>query len=774
MKTKIIFILLMITICFSFSKQVNNYTDSSVYYLDSERGDDNNNGLSPSAALKTLAKASTLSLKAGDKLLLKGGQVFKGTLILDSVSGKPALPVIISSYANSRAIIMSGDSTAFKASNCNFMVVKNLICKGSGRLNGNDANGFDFIDNTNLFVDSVEASGYLFSGINFMGGSHIRITNAYAHDNGYCGIHVTADRKGKENTQGKPIRNIYIGYSVAENNPGCPKIKDNHSGNGILVGGVTNGTIEYCESMRNGWDMPRKGNGPVGIWAYQSDRITIQHCYAHHNATSPEGKDGGGFDFDGGVTNSVMQYNLSVLNEGPGYGIFQYAGAQEWYNNVVRYNISYQDGIKNGQCGILMWCDPAAIPMKGFHAYNNTIVNKFGHGINFLPGHYENFVFENNILSLTGNANKFVGGEFTGALFNNNLYWSEKPADKTFPPFNNFIDSSLVLLDPMIEMPDNETIKVNSINEVNSIPWFRLKKNSPARNSGKKIDSPGEFDYWGNTLLNFENPSIGAYSLTHSYAMPGKELLKMAEKILYKKTPQEDMYLYLLRPEKTAKEALPAIIYFTGGGWVMGDVANQIPIAAWFTEHGIVSITADYRVKSRHQTSPLECIADAKSAVRYVRIHAKELGIDPNRIILAGGSAGGHIAACTQLEGGDEPGENLKISTKPNALVLHNPALGVGYGTEFFSKHPEFSPVLNVKKNFPPTIITCGTDDELTPISGAMEFIDKMHKSGNVSELITIEGAGHSCDWPVSNPNFYPAMKGIIAFLKQNKIIGEN
>ncbi len=768
-KSKHQILILLISLLF-----ISGNSFGTIYYINASAGSDNNDGLSPQNAWRTLEKANTGDFRAGDKILLKGGQTFTGSISLKSVSGQEGSPILISSFGGERAIISSGDSVALLADNCDFLLVKNLICKGSGRLNGNDANGFDFINNTNLVVDSVEASGFLFSGIRIKGGRNIRVTNTFAHDNGFCGIHVTSDKNGKDDSKEKSIRNVYIGYCVTDNNPGCPAITDNHSGNGILIGGVTNGTIEYCESMRNGWDMPRKGNGPVGIWAYQSDSITIQHCYAHHNATSPEGKDGGGFDFDGGMTNSVMQYNLSAFNEGPGYGIFQYADALEWYNNVVRYNISYHDGIKNGQCGIVMWCDQTAIPMKDFHAYNNTIVNKFGYGINFLPGHYKNFVFENNILSLTETANKFVGGEFSGALFNNNLYWSEKPADKSFPPFKNFIDSSLVLLDPMIEIPDNETIALNSISEVNSIPWFRLKKNSPALNGGKKIASPGEFDYWGNTLLNFENPSIGAYSLTHSYAMPGKELMKIAEKILYKKTPQEDMYLYLLRPEKTTKEALPAIIYFTGGGWVMGDVANQIPIAAWFTEHGVVSITADYRVKWRHQTSPLECIADAKTAVRYVRTHAKELGIGPNQIIVAGGSAGGHIAACTQLEGGDEPGENLKISSNPNALVLHNPALGVGFGAEFFSKHPEFSPVLNVKKNFPPTIITCGTKDELTPISGAREFVDKMQKSGNVCELIPIEGAGHSCDWPVSNPNFYPAMNGITTFLKKNKIISGN
>jgi acetyl esterase len=259
-----------------------------------------------------------------------------------------------------------------------------------------------------------------------------------------------------------------------------------------------------------------------------------------------------------------------------------------------------------------------------------------------------------------------------------------------------------------------------------------------------------------------------------SYTLTGDELVKHSEKYLYKKTPQEDMYLYLLRPEKSGKNPLPAIVYFTGGGWVNGNVEGQIPNAAWFRDHGIIGITADYRVKSRHGTTPLECISDAKSAIRYVRAHAKELGIDPDHIIAAGGSAGGHLAACSMLDGGDEPGEDLKISSKANALVLHNPVLGEGFGTEFFSAHPEFSPMLGIRKGWPPTILSCGTKDGTTPFSAAEKFTKLMKDAGNTCELIPVKDADHSCDWPVSNPNFLPVLTRMTQFLIENKIIPGN
>ncbi|HZL09127.1 MAG TPA: alpha/beta hydrolase [Prolixibacteraceae bacterium] len=260
-------------------------------------------------------------------------------------------------------------------------------------------------------------------------------------------------------------------------------------------------------------------------------------------------------------------------------------------------------------------------------------------------------------------------------------------------------------------------------------------------------------------------------AVKESYKLTGHNLAALAEKIQYKKTPQEDMYLYLLRPLKKSDEALPAIVYFTGGGWVEGDVYGQIPNPAWFRDHGIIGIEADYRVKSRHGTTPIECIQDAKSAIRYVRAHAKELGIDPNKIIAAGGSAGGHLAACTFLDGGDAAGEDLKISSKPNAIVMHNPVLGEGFGKSFFDVHPEFSPILQVKKGWPPTIFSNGTKDNTTPFQYAEKFTRLMKEAGNVCELIPVKDADHSCDWPVSNPNFLPTMQRMTDFLREQKFI---
>lgn len=264
--------------------------------------------------------------------------------------------------------------------------------------------------------------------------------------------------------------------------------------------------------------------------------------------------------------------------------------------------------------------------------------------------------------------------------------------------------------------------------------------------------------------------ALSTDTLKQSYTLSGKELMGLSEKVLYKKTPQEDLYLYVLNPVRKDRP-LPAIVYFTGGGWNTGTPEGQIPNAAWFRDQGIIGITADYRVKTRHGTTPVECVRDGKSALRFVREHAAELGVDPDRIIAAGGSAGGHVAACTALDEGDEADENLSVSSKPNALVLHNPVLGEGFGNDFFTAHPEYSPMLHIRKGWPPTVLSNGTKDGTTPYQAALKFTRLMHEAGNPCELIAVKDADHSCDWPVSNPNFLPTMQRMLAFLYEQQIL---
>ena len=178
----------------------------------------------------------------------------------------------------------------------------------------------------------------------------------------------------------------------------------------------------------------------------------------------------------------------------------------------------------------------------------------------------------------------------------------------------------------------------------------------------------------------------------------------------------------------------------------------------------MVAIVADYRVKSRHNVKAKTCVSDAKSAVRWIREHAVELGIDPDRIAAGGGSAGGHLAAATAtLTNFDEANENSEISSKPNALALFNPALvlapvdaSMDVGTDTTTKRmkhlearmgakPEsMSPYHNINKHMPPTIIFHGTGDKTVPFNTVELFKKKMEENGNSCVLVAYKDAPHS------------------------------
>src|SRR5581483_11774750 len=149
------------------------------------------------------------------------------------------------------------------------------------------------------------------------------------------------------------------------------------------------------------------------------------------------------------------------------------------------------------------------------------------------------------------------------------------------------------------------------------------------------------------------------------------------ESFTYKKTKQADLEMVVhYRSGWQAGDKRPAIVFFFGGGWTNGKITQFEPQAKYLASRGMVAARADYRVKSRHGVSPRECVEDARSAVRWLRQNATRLGIDPDRIVAAGGSAGGHLAACTALSDGvDAADDDRTVSAKPSALVLYNPVL---------------------------------------------------------------------------------------------------
>src|SRR5215469_11273941 len=160
----------------------------------------------------------------------------------------------------------------------------------------------------------------------------------------------------------------------------------------------------------------------------------------------------------------------------------------------------------------------------------------------------------------------------------------------------------------------------------------------------------------------------------------GRGLADDTKTFTYAKTKEADLQLVVHYPpgwKATDKRA--GIVFFFGGGWENGTIDQFKPQAEYLAGRGMVAARADYRVKSRHGVTPKECVDDARSAIRWFRENAGTLGVDPDRIVAAGGSAGGHIAACTTLMPAPDPKEEApKTSSKADALVLFNPVLRFG------------------------------------------------------------------------------------------------
>jgi acetyl esterase/lipase len=211
---------------------------------------------------------------------------------------------------------------------------------------------------------------------------------------------------------------------------------------------------------------------------------------------------------------------------------------------------------------------------------------------------------------------------------------------------------------------------------------------------------------------------------------------------VYKKTPQGELKVNVYLPEGWQPgQKHPTILMFFGGGFTNGKPEQFLSKARYLASRGMVAMTPDYRVKTRQQTSPRESIEDAKSAVRWARTNASALGIDPHRIVASGGSAGGTCAALTALTTSFEPaGEDQSVSSKPDALVLYNPAL-VGPADMPASPMSEVVTAWKVAKNDPPMIFFFGANDKL--LAGSREVAKQSAALGNRVELYTAPGVGH-------------------------------
>lgn len=223
---------------------------------------------------------------------------------------------------------------------------------------------------------------------------------------------------------------------------------------------------------------------------------------------------------------------------------------------------------------------------------------------------------------------------------------------------------------------------------------------------------------------------------------------------VYRTTPQGELKMHMYLPKNwKAADKRPAILFFHGGGWSAGKASQFYSRAGYFAGRGLVTLSAEYRVRDPHGVTPEKCHTDARSAMRYVRSHAAELGVDPERIVAAGSSAGANLAmSLAILSAYDDPADDLTVSCRPQAIVAYAPCTDVSgkagrwRGTPDEARGKELAMSLSllhhVTNGCPPTIILQGTADVYLPKT--REFVKKSLACGNKVELYTAPDMPHS------------------------------
>lgn len=403
----------------------------STYYV-SNSGNDNNKGTSSSSAWRSLGKVSSTHLNPGDEVLFEGGQSFGGTLNLYSDGGSSSNPFVIGSYGSGKATISSGQGDGIWVLNSTGVTIENLNIVGSpGNTGSQDGIRIEnFTSNSvrsGFTINDCNVSGYAEGGIVFgsdsssEGLNDVTIENNDVYDNVMNGIEsysVTTE----SNT------NVTIDNNQVHNNYGDRT--SNNTGNGIMLGGLNGATVQYNSAYDNGLT---GGVGNVGIWTYSSNDVLVQYNQSYDNA-SVSWDDGDGFDFDADTSNSIMQYNFAADNDGGGLQLNQWHNDNDETGDIIRYNISQDNGRKNNYSGIDVWGKVLNAQIYNNTVYNTPAISGQTSDIRLSDNtittlHPDNVRIANNIFVTTGGTPfiDFYSADLSGAqaiVFAGNVYYS--------------------------------------------------------------------------------------------------------------------------------------------------------------------------------------------------------------------------------------------------------------------------------------------------------------------------------------------------------------
>jgi co-chaperonin GroES (HSP10) len=475
---------------------------SNRYYF-SPNGNNSNSGTSLNTPWQTTDKVSSINLKAGDCLLFEGGKTFDGMIWIDisKDTSNSINPITISSYGVGKAKFLAINNPSIYINSLGNINIENIAVYANG-LNSNSLNGISISNYSSnisgINIKDIEVFGFggfgleigsYTSGFNI---SKINISDSKFYANGKAGL-IT------HGIDINSIQNLKIDNVRVYDNLGILTAITN-TGDGIVISNTSNSTVKNSQVFNNGQNCKAK-NCASGILVHESDKIIIEKNYVYNNKTGIE-NDGNGIDLDNNTSNSIVQYNYTWNNDGPGYMIYDYTSDLKNYGNVIRYNISYNDGKKSNMPNLAIGGF-----VNNFHVYNNTIfatLNNANSPIQIWNFSGTNSKIENNILYKSG-YNGFVLNVWNSdtsklMLSHNNYFGSEMGARIlwNYEYFTNYQNWSLKTSQDKYGLITNPMLKSD----------MSPMLNSPVINNGKLITNL--FDYYDSIVPTGNKTDIGA------------------------------------------------------------------------------------------------------------------------------------------------------------------------------------------------------------------------------------------------------------------------
>ncbi|MFN2464045.1 MAG: alpha/beta hydrolase [Candidatus Dormibacteria bacterium] len=227
------------------------------------------------------------------------------------------------------------------------------------------------------------------------------------------------------------------------------------------------------------------------------------------------------------------------------------------------------------------------------------------------------------------------------------------------------------------------------------------------------------------------------------------------------------------RGERSRRQ--PGVVFVHSGGWFQGTPFVHMRHAYELAQLGYVTATIEYRLEP--EGTVWDALADTKCAVRYMRANAAELGLDGDRLAIAGGSAGGHLAAMTAMTPGryEGAGGNHAVSSAVQAVMMLYPMVDLRACTGILVESiarivgpdpavlDELSPITHVRPGVPPVLTINGDPDSLTPLAMSQRFHRELEAAGVFNRLVVLPGQEHGFD--ISPAGWQLSFDPMVSFL---------